>query len=139
MTNYKLTSSKSILFFFAESPLGQKLSSQHSPQQIQQQQPSQSQLQSQPVQQQQQLSRSAAIRSAKMKANLQRTRNQTPSTPGAPGAALVAMPPRKPGAALCVMPPKKRSKLEANLLEETASHSKDFNEQVAKRSYVAND
>ncbi len=33
---------------------------------------------------------------------------------GSPGAALVAMPPRKPGAALCVMPPKKRPKLEAD-------------------------
>ena len=58
------------------------------------------------------------MRNARVTGNLQRVRNQTPSTPGSPGAALVAMPPRKPGAALCVMPPKKRSKLDADSKEE---------------------
>ena len=58
------------------------------------------------------------MRTARVAANIQRVRNQTPSTPGSPGAALVAMPPRKPGAALCVMPPKKRSKLDTDGKEE---------------------
>ena len=69
--------------------------------------------------------RGNAIRNAKAAAGIQRVRNQTPSTPGSPGAALVAMPPRKPGAALLVMPPLKRSKLDADSKEDNVSNVKD--------------
>lgn len=67
------------------------------------------------------VSRNAAIRSARHKANFQRAWGQISTTPGAPGAALVAMPPRKPGAALCVMPPKKRSKLDVEVHESNGN------------------
>ena len=69
------------------------------------------------------ISRNAAIRNARHKANLQRVWGQMSTTPGAPGAALVAMPPRKPGAALCVMPPKKRSKVDVEMNESNGNRN----------------
>ncbi len=59
-------------------------------------------------------SKSTGLRSAKSKPSVQRPISKPMTMAGSPGAALVAMPPRKPGAALCVMPPKKRPKLNAD-------------------------
>ena len=78
-----------------------------------------------PTQKPKEAVRNAALRSARPKVNMQRTRNQ--AIPGSPGAALIAMPPRKPGAALCVMPPKKRPKLDADNEDDAGKDSKVSN------------